>query len=45
MSYKPKGMPVDELEAGLRWLCAQTTNEEQFNKRKRNDMVIEAERL
>ena len=34
-------MSVDELEAGLRWLFAQTYNEEQFNKRKRNYMVIE----
>ena len=45
MNYKPKGMSVDELEAGLRWLFAQTYNEEQFNNRKRNYMVIEAERL
>jgi hypothetical protein len=26
-------MSVDELEVGLRWLFAQTYNEEQFNKR------------
>jgi len=38
-------MSVDELEAGLRWLFAQTYNEEQFNKRKRNYMVTEPERL
>ena len=39
-------MSVDELEVGLRWLFAQTYNEEQFNKRKRNlHGVIEPERL
>ncbi|MDP7584871.1 MAG: hypothetical protein QF920_03605 [Verrucomicrobiota bacterium] len=43
MNYKPKGMSVDELEVGLRWLFSQTYNEEQFNKR--NYMVIEQERL
>ena len=43
MSYKPKGMSVDELEVGLRWLFAQTYNEEQFNKR--NYMEIVKERL
>ena len=36
---------MDELEVGLRWLFAQTYNEAQFNKRKRNYMVIEPERL
>ena len=38
-------MSVEELETGLRCLFAQTYNEEQFNKRKRNYMVIELERL
>ena len=36
VNYKPTGMSVEELETGLRWLFAQTYNEEQFNKRKRN---------
>ena len=43
VNYKPTGMSVEELETGLRWLFAQTYNEEQFNKR--NYMVIELERL
>ena len=45
VNYKPKGMSVDELEVGLRWLFAQTYNEEQFNKRKRNYMEIVKARL
>jgi len=32
-------MSVDELEAGLRWLFAQTYNEEQFNKRNYMEIV------
>ena len=45
VNYKPTGMSVEELETGLRWLFAQTYNEEQFNKRKRNYIEIVKARL
>jgi hypothetical protein len=38
--HQPKGMTVEELEAGLRWLFAEVYNEEQFNRRKRHYMEI-----
>ena len=45
VNYKPSGMSVEELETGLRWLFAQTYNEEQFNMRKRNYIEIVKGRL
>jgi radical SAM superfamily enzyme YgiQ (UPF0313 family) len=40
VNYQPKGMTVEELETGLRWLFAEVYNEEQFNRRKRHYMEI-----
>jgi radical SAM superfamily enzyme YgiQ (UPF0313 family) len=40
VNYTPKGMTVEELEAGMRWLFEELYNEDQFLKRKRRYMEI-----
>jgi len=40
VTYQPKGMSVDELESGLRWLFGEIYNEREFLRRKRHYMEI-----
>ena len=44
VNYVPKNMTVEELESGLRWLCAELYNDRQFNQRKRRYMDIVKQR-
>jgi radical SAM superfamily enzyme YgiQ (UPF0313 family) len=40
VTYRPKGMTVADLEAGMRWLFAEIYNEREFLRRKRQYMEI-----
>ena len=40
VTYRPKGMTVAELEAGMRWLFSEIYNEKEFLRRKRQYMEI-----
>ncbi len=40
VNFRPKGMSVEELEAGMRWLFGEIYNESQFSGRKRHYMEI-----
>ncbi len=43
--YRPKGMTVEELESGVRWLFTEIYNEREFTRRKRRYMEIVKQRL
>jgi radical SAM superfamily enzyme YgiQ (UPF0313 family) len=45
VTYQPKGMTVEELESGLRWLFGEIYNEREFLRRKRHYMEIVKTRL
>lgn len=45
VNYRPKGMTVEELESGLRWLFREIYNEREFTKRKRHYMEIVKTRM
>jgi radical SAM superfamily enzyme YgiQ (UPF0313 family) len=45
VNYQPKGMSVDDLESGLRWLFAEIYNEREFIARKRRYMEIVKSRM
>jgi radical SAM superfamily enzyme YgiQ (UPF0313 family) len=45
VNYQPKGMSVEELEQGMRWLFQEIYNEDEFIKRKRHYMEIVKQRL
>ena len=45
VNYKPRGMTVEQLEEGIRWLFGQIYNEREFTRRKRNYMEIVKQRL
>jgi len=45
VNYRPKGMTVDELESGLRWLFREIYSEQEFTKRKRRYMEIVKTRM
>lgn len=45
VNYIPKGMTVEELEQGLRWLFSEIYNERAFNLRKRHYMECVKSRL
>lgn len=40
VNFRPKGMSVEELEGGMRWLFGEIYNESQFSGRKRHYMEI-----
>lgn len=40
VTFRPQGMRVDELEAGMEWLFREIYNENEFNQRKRHYMEI-----
>jgi radical SAM superfamily enzyme YgiQ (UPF0313 family) len=45
VTYQPRGMTVEQLEQGLRWLFAEVYNEREFTRRKRHYMEIVKARL
>jgi radical SAM superfamily enzyme YgiQ (UPF0313 family) len=45
VTYRPRHMSVDELEAGLRWLFSEVYHEAEFTRRKRRYMEIVKQRL
>jgi radical SAM superfamily enzyme YgiQ (UPF0313 family) len=45
VNYKPRGMTVEQLEEGIRWLFGEIYNEREFTRRKRNYMEIVKQRL
>jgi radical SAM superfamily enzyme YgiQ (UPF0313 family) len=45
VNYKPKGMTVEELEQGTRWLFSEIYNEREYTRRKRCYMEIVKKRL
>jgi radical SAM superfamily enzyme YgiQ (UPF0313 family) len=45
VTYRPRGMTVEQLEAGLRWLFAEIYNEREYTRRKRHYMELVKERL
>jgi radical SAM superfamily enzyme YgiQ (UPF0313 family) len=40
VNYRPRGMTVDELESGLRWLFSEIYSEREFTRRKRHYMEL-----
>jgi radical SAM superfamily enzyme YgiQ (UPF0313 family) len=45
VNFRPRGMTVEELEGGLRWLFGETYNEREHARRKRRYMEIVKQRL
>jgi radical SAM superfamily enzyme YgiQ (UPF0313 family) len=45
VNFKPRGMTVEQLEEGMRWLFREIYNEREFAKRKRHYMEIVKKRL
>jgi radical SAM superfamily enzyme YgiQ (UPF0313 family) len=45
VNYQPRGMTVEELEAGMRWLFREIYNEQEYTRRKRHYMEIVKQRL
>ncbi len=45
VTYRPKHMTVEELEAGMRWLFTELYTEPEFNRRKRHYMEIVKARM
>lgn len=45
VNYRPRGMSVEELEQGLRWLFGELYNEREYLRRKRRYMEIVKERM
>ncbi|HET9481281.1 MAG TPA: radical SAM protein [Candidatus Polarisedimenticolia bacterium] len=45
VTYRPRGMTVEELESGLRWLFSEVYSEGEFTRRKRRYMEIVKERI
>jgi radical SAM superfamily enzyme YgiQ (UPF0313 family) len=45
VTYKPRGMTVEQLEEGIRWLFGEIYNEREFTRRKRNYMEIVKQRM
>ena len=45
VNYKPRGMTVEQLEEGIRWLFGEIYNEREFIRRKRNYMEIVKQRM
>ena len=45
VNYTPKGMTVEELEEGARWLFSEIYNEREYTRRKRRYMEIVKGRL
>jgi radical SAM superfamily enzyme YgiQ (UPF0313 family) len=45
VTYQPRHMSVEELEAGMRWLFSELYNAEEFTQRKRRYMEIVKQRL
>jgi radical SAM superfamily enzyme YgiQ (UPF0313 family) len=45
VTYQPRGMTVEQLEEGIRWLFREIYNEREFTRRKRNYMEIIKQRL
>jgi radical SAM superfamily enzyme YgiQ (UPF0313 family) len=45
VNYRPRGMTVEQLEEGLRWLFAEIYNEREYTRRKRRYMEIVKQRL
>jgi radical SAM superfamily enzyme YgiQ (UPF0313 family) len=45
VNYRPRGMTVEQLEEGVRWLFGEVYNEREYTRRKRHYMEIVKERL
>jgi radical SAM superfamily enzyme YgiQ (UPF0313 family) len=45
VTYRPRGMTVEQLEEGLRWLFREIYNEKEYIRRKRHYMEIVKQRL
>lgn len=45
VNYRPRGMSVEELEAGMRWLFREIYNEREYTRRQRQYMEIVKRRL
>jgi radical SAM superfamily enzyme YgiQ (UPF0313 family) len=45
VTYRPRGMTVQQLEEGLRWLFREIYNEKEYTRRKRHYMEIVKQRL
>ncbi|HMF11105.1 MAG TPA: radical SAM protein [Gemmataceae bacterium] len=45
VTYKPRGMTVEQLEEGIRWLFGEIYNEREFIRRKRHYMEIVKQRM
>jgi radical SAM superfamily enzyme YgiQ (UPF0313 family) len=45
VNYRPRGMTVEQLEEGLRWLFGEVYNEREYTRRQRHYMEIVKQRL
>jgi radical SAM superfamily enzyme YgiQ (UPF0313 family) len=45
VNYRPRGMTVEELEAGMRWLFSEIYNEREYTRRQRQYMEIVKRRM
>lgn len=45
VNYRPRGMTVEQLEEGLRWLFREVYNEREYTRRQRHYMEIVKQRL
>jgi radical SAM superfamily enzyme YgiQ (UPF0313 family) len=45
VNYRPRGMTVEQLEEGMRWLFREIYNEREYTRRKRHYMEIVKQRL
>jgi radical SAM superfamily enzyme YgiQ (UPF0313 family) len=45
VNYRPRGMTIEQLEEGMRWLFREIYNEREYTRRKRHYMEIVKQRL